>query len=200
YLTSWRALLETIGPQEAEQNLPPWVGAGLAPADFIYAFSPKPYLVLSAIRDFFSISGARATYKEAHHLYTLLGAPEKLQMVEADDGHGYTKPRRLAAYPLFGRWLKGVDDQEPEPEVVMATEEELNCTESGQVSVSLGGETVFTLNQQRVKQLRPQSPPPPGKQELNAWQEETRRRARTLTAFEIPKGQVTVKPYGEIKR
>jgi len=200
YLTSWRALLETIGPQDAEQNLPPWVGAGLDHADFIYAFSPKPYLVLSAIRDFFSIAGARATFREAHHLYTLLGAPEKLQMVEADDGHGYTKPRRLAAYRWFGRWLKGVDDQEPEPEVVMATEEELNCTESGQVSVSLGGETVFTLNQQRVKQLRPQSPPPPGKQELNAWQEETRRRARTLTAFEIPKGQVTVKPYGEIKR
>jgi cephalosporin-C deacetylase-like acetyl esterase len=200
YLTSWRALLETIGPQDAEQNLPPWVGAGLDHADFIYAFSPKPYLVLSAIRDFFSIAGARATYTEARHLYTLLGEPEKLQMVEADDGHGYTKPRRLAAYRWFGRWLKGVDDQEPEPEVVMATEEELNCTESGQVSVSLGGETVFALNQQRIKQLHPQSPPPPGKRELDAWQEETRRRARTLTAFEIPKGQVTVKPYGEIKR
>ena len=65
YLTSWRALLETIGPQDAEQDLLPWIGNGLDHADFIYAFSPKPYLVLSAIRDFFSISGARATYKEA---------------------------------------------------------------------------------------------------------------------------------------
>ncbi|MEP7269999.1 MAG: acetylxylan esterase [Acidobacteriota bacterium] len=200
YLTSWRALLETIGPQDAEQNLPPWIGAGLDHADFIYAFSPRPYLVLSAIRDFFSIAGARATYSEAHHLYTLMGAPEKLQMVEADDSHGYTKPRRLAAYRWFGRWLKGADDQEPEPEVAIGTEEELNCTESGQVSVSLGGETVFTLNQQRVEQLRPQRVPPSNKQELNAWQEETRQRARSLTAFEMPKGTVTVKPYGEIRR
>ena len=200
YLTSWRALLETIGPQDAEQNLPPWFAAGLDHADFIYAFSPRPYLILSAIRDFVSIGGARATYNEAQHLYTLIGAPEKLQMVEADDGHGYTKPRRLAAYRWFGRWLKGVDDQEPEPEVVMATEEELNCTESGQVSVSLGGETVFNLNQQRVEQLRPHTAQPSNKPELNAWQEETRRRARSLTAFEIPKGDVTVKPYGEIKR
>ena len=110
YLASWRALLETIGPQDAEQNLPPWLGAGLDHADFIYAFSPKPYLVLSAIRDFFSIAGSRATYSEAQRLYTLIGAPEKLQMFEADDGHGYT-PEKIAAYRRFGRWLKGIDDR-----------------------------------------------------------------------------------------
>jgi len=191
YLTSWRALLETIGPQDAEQNLPPWVGAGLDHADFIYAFSPRPYLILSAIRDFFSIAGARATYAEAQGVYKLIGAPEKLMMVDADDGHGYSKPRRLAAYRWFGRWLKGADDQEPEPEIAMATEEELNCTESGQVSISLSGESVFTLNRQRAEQLRPKNA---------SSRDEIRRRVAGLTAFETPKGTVTVKPYGEIAR
>ena len=77
------------------------------------------------------------------------GVPDKLSMVEADDGHGYSKPRRMAAYRWFGRWLKGVDDQAPEPEVVIATEEELRCTDSGQVA-ALGGETVISLNQKRL--------------------------------------------------
>jgi cephalosporin-C deacetylase-like acetyl esterase len=192
YITSWTALLDTIGPQDAEQNLVPWIGAGLDHGDFIYAFAPRPFLMLSAIRDFFSIGGARATYREAQGIYQLMGVPEKLLMVEADDGHGYTKPRRLAAYRWFGRWLKGVEDQEPEPEVVIATEEDLHCTESGQVAVSLGGETVFSLNQRRAEELRPKGRP--------FTTEELRNRVRRMTAFEPPKNALVVKPYGEITR
>ncbi len=192
FITSWTALLDTIGPQDAEQNLVLWIGAGLDHGDFIYAFAPRPFLMLSAIRDFFPIGGARSTYAEAQGVYKLMGVPEKLLMVEADDGHGYTKPRRLAAYRWFGHWLKGVDDQEPEPEVVIATEEELFCTEAGQVAVSLGGETVFSLNQRRVEQFRPKGRP--------FTSEELRNRVRSLTAFDAPKNVLVVKPYGEIAR
>lgn len=152
YLTSWEKLLETIGPQDAEQCLPPWIGDGLDHADFVIAFAPKPYLMLAAIRDFFSIMGARRSYAEARHVYSRLGAEEKLAMAEADDGHGYSKPRRLAAYRWFARWLKGVEEEEPEPEVEIASREELNCTSTGQVVTSLGGETVYSLNRRRAEQ------------------------------------------------
>ncbi len=192
FITSWSALLDTIGPQDAEQNLVPWIGSGLDHGDFIYAFAPRPFLMLSAIRDFFSISGARATYAEAQGIYKLMDVPEKLLMVEADDGHGYSKPRRLAAYRWFGRWLKGTDDKEPEPEVTIATEEELFCTETGQVTVSLGGETVFTLNQRRAEQFRPKGRP--------FATDELRNRVRSLTAFAALKNALVVKPYGEIAR
>jgi cephalosporin-C deacetylase-like acetyl esterase len=154
YITSWERLLATIGPQDAEQCIPPWLADGLDHPDFIYAFAPKPYLMLSAIRDFFSIYGARSTFGEAKRVYELLGAGEKLNMVEADDGHGYSKPRRLASYRWFSRWLKGVDDEAPEPEVTIATPEELYCTETGQVATSVGGETVFSLNQKRLEEVR----------------------------------------------
>jgi hypothetical protein len=153
YITSWRRLLETIGPQDAEQCLPPFIADGLDHGDFIQAFAPKPYLVLSAIRDFFSITGARETSAEAKRIYTVLNAPDKVAMFEADDGHGYNKERRLAAYQWFGRWLKGAEDKEPEPEVELATEEELRCTPTGQVSTSLRGETVYSLNLKRAKSL-----------------------------------------------
>jgi hypothetical protein len=77
-------------------------------------------------------------------------------MFEADDGHGYSAPRRQAAYRWLGRWLKGREDLEAEqPE----SPEDLRCTESGQVAVSLGGETVTSLNLKRVEQGKPARTP-----------------------------------------
>src|SRR5438309_10925342 len=131
YITSWRRMLQTIGPQDAEQTFPFWLQDGLDYPDYLYAFAPKPYLLLSAIGDFFPIEGARETFAEAAKVYSAIGAKEKLGMFEADDGHGYNKTRRLAAYDWFGRWLKGAGDTDPEPQIEMATPEELRCTPTG---------------------------------------------------------------------
>ncbi len=160
YITSWRRLLETIGPQDAEQCLPSWLAHGLDHGDFLLAFAPRPNLMLTAIRDFFSITGARETYREARDVYQRIGAPGSMAMIEADDGHGYTLPRRLAAYRWFSRWLQGDDSEQTEPEILQATEEELRATETGQVATSLGGETVTTLNQKRLEQVGRRRPAP----------------------------------------
>jgi hypothetical protein len=79
YITSWQWLLKTIGPQDAEQCLPPFLREGLDQADFVEAFAPKPYLILSAIRDFFPIEGARETFREAKQYYHLMNAEDKAQ-------------------------------------------------------------------------------------------------------------------------
>src|SRR5215469_8528483 len=76
---------------------------------------------------------ARETYAEAGRVYALLGAPDKLYMFEADNTHGYSLPRRLAAYEWLSRWLKGSEDHTPEQEVKVDSAEELRCTPSGQV-------------------------------------------------------------------
>jgi cephalosporin-C deacetylase-like acetyl esterase len=170
YITSWRRLLESIGPQDAEQCLPPWIAQGLDHGDFILAFSPKPYLILSAIRDFFSINGARETYHEAQHLYSVMSAPDKVSQFEADNGHGYLEPRRVAAYQWLSRWFKGQEDNTPEVPVKFASEEELRCTDSGQVTVSLGGETVFSLNQKRYASVKPPRPSLTDPQAVAAFQ------------------------------
>ena len=183
FITSWRRLLETIGPQDAEQCLPPWLESGLDHPDFVHAFAPKPYLMLSAVRDFFSITGARETYAEAKRIYGVLGAAEQLSMVEADDGHGYSKPRRLAAYRWFSRWLKGAEDTEPEPEVTIASESELWCTQTGQVATELGGETVFTLNQKRVERLLPKRAEWSSQAQLESYRKEIQKEARRLSGM-----------------
>lgn len=191
YITSWHLMLDTIGPQDAEQTFPFWLQQGVDYPDYLYAFAPKPYLILSAIRDFFPIAGARETFAEAEKVYAAIGAREKLGMFEADDGHGYNKTRRLAAYDWFGRWLKGAGDTDPEPQVEMATPEELRCTLTGQVSTSLQGESVFTLNQKRLEKLKANHPTRPG---------DLLRNVREAIRYEPATTPLQVNSYGAISR
>lgn len=188
YITNWTRLLAQLGPQDAEQNLPPFLNLGYDFSDYLYAFAPKPFLVLSAIRDFFPIGGARATFAEAQRVYGAIGAADKIKMVEADDGHGYTLPRRLAAYAWMTKWLKGEEDNGVEPTFPLATEKELECTPTGQVSTSLGGESVFTLNQRRAQSVRAKAP-----QNVAAA-------AKRASGYQPVTGAPAVTPYGVLNR
>ncbi|HEU0123183.1 MAG TPA: acetylxylan esterase [Bryobacteraceae bacterium] len=190
YITSWKSLLTQLGPQDAEQNLPPWLSAGFDFPDLIYAFGLKPYLVLSAIRDFFPIGGARATFAEAKRVYGQAGAGDRIGMVEADDGHGYTRPRRLAAYAWMSKWLANRQDDGIEPDIQLATEEELQCTATGQVLTSLGGETVYSLNRSRASRAGAVSPA----------REKVLAVARALTRYAPANRQPAVTGYGVLPR
>lgn len=200
YITSWKSLLETIGPQDAEQNLPPFLSDGMDQADFVIAFAPKPYLIASAIQDFFPIKGARQTYSEVKRLYGVMGAGDKLSMVEVDDKHGFTLPRRLAAYRWMNRWLKGKDQAIDEPQVQIESEADLRCAASGQVTVSLGGETIFSLNRAEAARVKPRRKAPSTIDELRNYQQEIRNQAQKLIAFEKPAGDLKLRKFGEIKR
>jgi cephalosporin-C deacetylase-like acetyl esterase len=200
YLTNWKSLLAAGGPQDAEQNLPPFFSDGLDHADFVIAFAPKPYLMLAAVRDFFPIEGTRQTFREVKRLYGLLGAEEKLSMVEADDEHGYTRPRRLAAYRWMNRWLKGVDAPIEEPEIEIESEEELRSTPAGQVSLSLGGETIFSINLAEARRVKPKRNAAATPEELRRFQEEIRAQVERLISFEKPTTKLRVRSFGEIAR
>lgn len=192
YITSWRRLLESIGPQDAEQVFPFWLKDGFDFPDFIYATGGKPFLVLSAIRDFFPIGGARASYDEVRQVYGRLGISEKIAMFEADDGHGYTLPRREMAYRWFTRWLQGAENAQPESPVHLASAQELQCTATGQVKTAFpGSKDVHSLNRERASRLangRKLSP------------EQVRSRALELTHFEFPQTPLRITSYGRIGR
>lgn len=200
YLTSWRWLLRTIGPQDAEQVLLPWLARKLDHGDFIFSFAPRPYLVLAAIRDFFAISGTRRTYEEARRVYQALGAKDRLAMAEVDAGHGYHQPNRLVAYRWLNRWLRQRDEDMQEPDITIFDFDELACTPTGQVVTSLGGETVFTLNRSRAQALNPQLTWPRSVDELTSFRQEIRRRVRQLLSIDPAAATPTVEGYGVIER
>jgi len=187
YLTGWERLLATIGPQDAEQVLLPWVGAGLDHADFVIAFAPRPFLMLAAVRDFFSIVGARSVFAEAREVYGLFDAKNNLAMAEVDEGHGYHQPNRIRAYGWFAQHLKQESYASGEEETDVLEFEDLACTSTGQVAGSLGGQTVHALNRQRVESFRPS-------------QGDLLARVRERTGFEPPNGAPEAATYGVIER
>jgi cephalosporin-C deacetylase-like acetyl esterase len=153
YITSWQDLWFEPGPQDAEQVITAFLKKGLDFGDFLIAYAPRPFLILSAIRDYFPITGARSTFGEAQKLYAVLGKSEQVGFFEFDDGHGWSKPRREATYRWFDRWLKNQPGEGLEPDLETELEADLYCTETGQVATSLGGETVQTLNAKRAEDL-----------------------------------------------
>jgi cephalosporin-C deacetylase-like acetyl esterase len=155
YMTSWEKLWVKPGPQDAEQVFPGFLRDGLDFGDFFLSFAPKPFTMLTAIRDFFPIDGARATHQEAVRVYEAMGASEKAGFFEYDDPHGWSKPRREAAYRWLEKWLHGRNDSGAEGDVRTEHEAELYATETGQVATSLGGETVQSLNRQMAERLYP---------------------------------------------
>jgi cephalosporin-C deacetylase-like acetyl esterase len=155
YITSWEKLWAGPGPQDAEQNFAGFLRDGLDFGDFLIAFAPRPLKVLTAIRDFFPIDGARATFAEARRIYEVLGAADRIDFFEYDDGHGWSKPRREAAYRWLEKWLNNRDDEGVEPEFLTEPEENLYATPTGQLATSLKGETVHSLNLALAEDIYP---------------------------------------------
>jgi hypothetical protein len=137
-----------LGPQDAEQNFFGFVSSGLDFGDFLLAFAPKPVKMMTALRDFFPIEGARATFAETARVFRAAGAEGQVDMFEYDDTHGWSKPRREATYRWFERVLHGRDDDGLEREAKVDPPSALQVTATGQVATEPGGPaaTVQSLN------------------------------------------------------
>src|SRR5574340_184243 len=154
YLTSWELLWFGIGPADPEQVFSGFLRDGLDFPDFLIAFSPKPILMLTAVRDYFPIAGARATYAEARRIFGVLRARDRAGFFEYDDTHGWSQPRREATYRWFSKWLLGKEDDGREAAFETIPEAELRCTATGQVATSIpGAETVRSLNAALAERL-----------------------------------------------
>jgi hypothetical protein len=150
YITSYRRLMESVGVQDGEQNFFHGISEGIDHADYIEVRAPKPTLIMATTRDFFSIQGARETYKEVRKVYELFGAPDNIEITEDDYGHGYTKKNREAMYAFFQKHLR-LPGSPAEEEVDYPSAPELQKTSTGQLSTSIGGETVFSLNRMETE-------------------------------------------------
>lgn len=147
YLTTFRKLIETIGPQDAEQNIFGQVEFGLDQPDYVLMRAPRPTLISSTTGDFFDIHGAWDNYRQAKRVYGRLGFSERVDLVEVEGKHG-VHPQNLATIThWFKRWLLGKDEPVTVVELPTRTEKDLLCTKSGQVLTEFSDEqSVFDLN------------------------------------------------------
>ncbi|MBD0778255.1 acetylxylan esterase [Maribacter sp. ANRC-HE7] len=147
FITNYKRLLQSVGVQDAEQNLYNGISKGIDHPDFLHVRMPKPSLIITTINDFFSIQGARETFDEVKKSYVALGKGDNVEMVEDMGKHESTKLNRMAMYGFFQKHLSlpgDSNDIEIEPFPV----EDLWSTQTGQLSSSLKCKTVFNLNRE----------------------------------------------------
>ena len=156
YITSLRKKIEARAldlEADPEQDIPGLLAAGLDNTEFVSMIAPRPVLIGAATRDFLPIEGTRQAFAELQELYRKLGAPERIKMTEFDHRHMYSQPLREATYAWFDHWLKGVDAEAHEPEIVTEKDETLQCTPTGQVITSLGGKRVYDFNHAQAERV-----------------------------------------------
>ena len=143
YITSFRRLLETIGPQDAEQNIYGQIALGMDHADYLMMRAPKPTLINCATRDFFDISGTWGAFRDAKRLFQRLDAGLNLDLIEVDATHGWHPMIRRASVQFMVRHLAGRIDDFVEPEIIPLSVEEMNVTPEGQVLRLPGAVSAF---------------------------------------------------------
>ncbi len=152
YLTNFTRLLQTIGPQDAEQNFFNGITKGLDQPDLLLVRAPKPALMITTTRDIFSIQGVRETEKQVSRIYKAYGKEDNFSRTEDDAPHASTKKNREALYTFFQKQFNNPGSPVDE-EIPPLNAAEIQVTNTGQISTSLGGETVFTLNRRESEKL-----------------------------------------------
>ncbi|MEO6741750.1 MAG: acetylxylan esterase [Chthoniobacteraceae bacterium] len=146
YLTSMRSLLNHNGPQDAEQNIFGQVLHGMTHAEFVMMHAPKPTLMCTATRDAFRIDGAWDTFRESKRFFARFGHPERVELVETDEVHGFHLQLREGAVRWMNRWLNGKDEPTVEPAFEVLAKPDYLVTEMGQVLHLPEERTVFDVN------------------------------------------------------
>ncbi|MCC5932453.1 MAG: acetylxylan esterase [Cyclobacteriaceae bacterium] len=144
YITSFTRLLQSIGPQDAEQNLKNFIEYGLDHADFLWVRAPKPAMIIATTNDFFSIQGARETASEVKKCYSLLGSADQFSMVEDVEGHASTRKNREAMYAFFQKSLRN-EGSNSDVDYQLPTEAEMQVTKTGQVRTAMAGKGIDDL-------------------------------------------------------
>ncbi len=188
YITTLKHRIETRQGADDEQNFNPCFVYGIDHFDLLSLRAPKPIQINAAIEDFFPLAGARQTAQDLKNLYGFYNAAERVNIVELPGPHAYDKPHREATYAWMNRWLGNEAAGDTEPEMEIDLKELLQCTVSGQVVESLGGETVYTLNKTFYRKHGYNRPVPSSSLELEKWLDNLRADVRKLLALPAATG------------
>jgi dienelactone hydrolase len=156
YITSFEALLSTIGPQDAEQNIFGQIAFGMDHADYLMMRAPTAILICAATKDFFDIQGTWTSLRYAKRLYTRLGVPEQISLLENDAEHNYNAVQRTGVVRWMARWLLGNDKPITEPKIELLTGDEARCTPDGQVMHLEAARSTYDLNRDYEEELTAQ--------------------------------------------
>ena len=145
YITTWLANTENELPADAEQIPPGAAANGGEMADFLIAAAPRPVLIMGQKNDFFDIRGTREAYEEVRHIYSLLGAENRVEMEIGPRSHGYSIELRERAYDFFCKTFHLKSDSAEPASAAPRPSSELLCTPEGRTLKLPGTRTMHDL-------------------------------------------------------
>jgi dienelactone hydrolase len=170
YLTTFRKLIETKGPQDGEQNIFGQIAFGMDEADYCIMRAPKPTLICAGTRDAtFDFGGTWELFRDAKRFYSRVGHPDMVDLTAPDAPHGFTLQLREAVTRFMARHLLSKDivvrEVERLPDVFTDdqlrslslpdwTSQQLQCLPQGQVMLLPGERSVFEINAETAQQFR----------------------------------------------
>lgn len=189
YLTSYRLLLMSRGPQDAEQIPCHFLSLGLDMADLLVARAPKPTLMITTTRDMFSIQGAMDTFAEATRGFKALGdGVSYLFRCEDDTTHASTTGNREACYAFFQKHLDNPGSPE-DRDVKLFSQEELRVVPTGQVESSLHSETLFSMARRQAAAAKAERERL--QQDIDAYDAHLRQWVIDLSGYQAPAAKTT---------
>lgn len=168
YITSFDALLPSIGPQDAEQSIPNFIASGLDLPDWVELAAPRPYAIISTTEDMFPFAGATTSEAEARKFYARFGADKNLTWIKGPGHHGNLRPilpqilafftAHLHPDSAYAKNLPPITDpfttQLPAMKFTPPDPKLTQVTPTGQVATSYpDAATVFTLNKARAEKI-----------------------------------------------
>ena len=105
YLTSLRHLCESMGPQDAEQNIFGQLAFGLNHTGYVLLPDTK-VAVTCRFRDMFSIYGTLDLFRTVQTLGAKIGTADHYALNSAPGPHGWTESTETASVDWMRAWLK----------------------------------------------------------------------------------------------
>jgi dienelactone hydrolase len=153
YITDYYQRIGDFEAADAEQNIFGQLAYGMNHTDYITMQAPLPILINCATKDFFKIDGTWKSYRRAKRLYTKIGLPHHLNIVENYGPHGYDLAQRTGTLRWILRWLADRDTDVKEPDIETLSAEELYATPNGRVMDLPNARNVYDLNRETEKTL-----------------------------------------------
>lgn len=172
---------------DAEQNLVGSMTMGVDRGDLLWAFVPKPLLMIYTVHDALRrpsyVEAVEEIYDECRQAYHIMGAEDRVKLFSAYLPHEFNSINRRETYAWLNRWLARKDQGVAEAPFDASSPEALNCTSTGQVLTSLGGRSVLQINSDRARALAAQSPFQAGAIELGELRSRVREALCTLLSL-----------------
>ena len=113
FLSTVRDVFDNCGPQDAEQVIFGQLKYGFNHLGIVALRAPSAVMLVTSHADFFPYMGSVSTFEDAKKIYSMLGVPDRVELMETAGPHHWYESTRHAAFWWIRRWA--ADDKSTWP-------------------------------------------------------------------------------------